>query len=818
MIKNYLLLLALCFFTSLKAQIINIPDSNFKTILLEAGISNSLALDKEGNRIVIDINQDKEIQLSEALNVHTLFINKSNISSLVGIKDFTNLTFLYCEENQISSLDVSGLNLLNIISCKKNNLKNLNVQGCVSLDKIDCSENQLTSLDLQGCEKLTNLECQDNPLSSLNASTSLILRRLDFSRTQLSNFEVKNFLNLEVLYCSDSYLSVLDLKGLTKLEILLCAYNNLRNLDVVHLVNLKQLMCRGNLLNSLNVSNLTNLELLDFGNSGFDSIDITGSVNITSINFYYTSLTSIDLNELKVLKGLWVGNNPLLESIFAKNGSVENNVIIFENEKLKYICVDEEQIVQMENFLNESHQLNVNVNSFCSFGPGGDNYLVTGKKRFDLNANGCDLTDIPADVKLNITDGVLNGNVISKTEDYSIIVQAGNYSITPILENPNYFTVSPTFFQVEFPAQTSPFIQNFCVTPLGVHHDLEVVFIPIDAARPGFDANYKLVYKNKGNTTQSGTIYLNFDDSVLDLVSSNFGVSAQTINNLVWSFSNLKPFESREIQLVFNVNSPTEIPSVNINDILKYKATISSQEIDEVPADNIFEFNQTVVGSYDPNDKMCLEGNVIKPELIGEFVHYLIRFENTGSYNAENIVVKDIVDASKFDISTLIPTSASHPYTTKISGNKVEFIFEKINLPFDDANNDGYIAFKIKTLPTLNVGDSFENEANIYFDYNFPILTNKAVSTFKTLGIQDFEFSSYFNIYPNPVKDILNIESKNTIEKVSIEIFDVLGQLIIAVPNADTTIKIDVSRLNSGSYILKTKTNKGSSGVKFIKI
>jgi hypothetical protein len=177
-----------------------------------------------------------------------------------------------------------------------------------------------------------------------------------------------------------------------------------------------------------------------------------------------------------------------------------------------------------------------------------------------------------------------------------------------------------------------------------------------------------------------------------------------------------------------------------------------------------------------------------------------------------------MIDLSKFDISTLVTTKASHEFVTKISdGNKVEFIFEKINLPFDDATNDGYIAFKIKTLPTLIVGDSFANEANIYFDYNFPILTNKATSTFKTLGIQDFEFDDYFSVYPNPVNDILNIGTKNTIEVQSITVYDILGQLIIAVPNAQMVSKIDVSKLTTGNYFLKMNTDKGTSSVKFIK-
>ncbi len=138
-------------------------------------------------------------------------------------------------------------------------------------------------------------------------------------------------------------------------------------------------------------------------------------------------------------------------------------------------------------------------------------------------------------------------------------------------------------------------------------------------------------------------------------------------------------------------------------------------------------------------------------------------------------------------------------------------------MPYDDATNDGYIAFKIKTLPTLVTGDSFTNEANIYFDYNFPILTNKATSTFKTLGITEFAFSDYFSVYPNPVNDILNIYNKGSIEVQSIAVLDILGQLVIAIPNAQTISKVDVSKLATGKYFLKMNTDKGTSNMKFIK-
>ena len=397
-------------------------------------------------------------------------------------------------------------------------------------------------------------------------------------------------------------------------------------------------------------------------------------------------------------------------------------------------------------------------------------------------------------------------------------MQAGEYTLTPLLENPSYFSITPQNITVNFPTQTSPFIQNFCVSNFD-KHDVEVIVVPVNSARPGFEANYKIIYKNKGNRIENGTINLQFKDAVLELVDASPVASTQTEGNLSWIFSNLKPFETREITFTLDVNSPMEIPAVNNGDILKFVTTIASQNADETPLDNTFTLNQTVVGSYDPNDKTCLEGSVITPSLIGEYVHYMIRFENTGTYPAQNIVVKDMIDLTKFDISTLIPTSSSHQFVTKISENdKVEFIFENVNLPFDDANNDGYVAFKIKTKPTLQVGDSFSNEANIYFDYNFPILTNKATSKFQTtLGTPDFEFSNYFTLYPNPANDVLNINAVQAIEIQSLAIYDVLGQLVIAVPNAKSVSNIDVSKLRTGTYFIKVKSDKGSSSMKFIK-
>lgn len=304
-------------------------------------------------------------------------------------------------------------------------------------------------------------------------------------------------------------------------------------------------------------------------------------------------------------------------------------------------------------------------------------------------------------------------------------------------------------------------------------------------------------------------------DEVLDLVSSSVATTSQQINELTWTYSNLLPFETRTINLVFNVNSPQETPAVNIGNTLRYTAFIGPVENDAYSFDNYSKHNQIVIGSYDPNDKTCVEGSTLDPANIGKYVNYVIRFENTGTYPAENVVVVDNIDTAKFDISTLVPLHGSHNFVTKISNtNKVEFIFEGINLPFDDANNDGYVIFKIKTKPNLVAGNTFSNKANIYFDYNFPIVTNNYTTTIQnTLGLPENDFIKNMFVYPNPVKDFLNLKTQHTIFKI--EIYDVAGRKLRSSSVSDN--KIDLSELKAGNYVLKIYTENETMTTKIVK-
>lgn len=61
-------------------------------------------------------------------------------------------------------------------------------------------------------------------------------------------------------------------------------------------------------------------------------------------------------------------------------------------------------------------------------------------------------------------------------------------------------------------------------------------------------------------------------------------------------------------------------------------------------------------------------------------------------------------------------------------------------------------------------------------------------------------------VYPNPVKDIININSDETIEKA--EIFNVSGQNVLS---ASFTNQISVTSLPAGYYILKVKLENGKA-------
>lgn len=133
----YLFSIFLGLSTLTNAQIIDIPDANFKAMLLNASPSNSIATNSSHFLITIDTNGDGEIQESEALEVYSLRIREAGISDLTGIEYFENLNNLDCSYNQLTNLDVINTlpNLVGL-SCNNNQLTSLNISSLTTLEEL----------------------------------------------------------------------------------------------------------------------------------------------------------------------------------------------------------------------------------------------------------------------------------------------------------------------------------------------------------------------------------------------------------------------------------------------------------------------------------------------------------------------------------------------------------------------------------------------------------------------------------------------------------------------------------------------------------
>ena len=761
-----LLFILLLFTSFVNAQIVNIPDANFKNKLLSVGGMFPVALNALGQIISIDANSDGEIQQAEALNVYSLFLQGGSISSLQGIEYFTNLTYLDCVDNLLMTIDVSNLVNLESLYCDFNNLNNIVVNNCINLKYINISSNSFSSLNISNLPSLETLNCDNNQLTSLDVTV---------------------FPNLTHLNCALNQLTELNLTGLN-LNYLGCGVNPIVALNLAESIDLTYLHCRASLLTSL---------------------DLTNNPNITVLQVDSTPIVSLDISSLSNLDFLDCGSNELT-SIYMKNGSNEQlNLITSPN--LSFICADESQLANIQAIVLPTTV----VNSYCSFTPGGNYNTITGSMLFDADNNGCDINDtLQPNIKIDINDGTNQGATFTNNSgNYTFYTQSGSFDLTPNVENPTFFNFSPPTATISFANNNNNITtQNFCIAANGIHPDIEIVIAPITPARPGFDAVYEIVYKNKGNQMLSGNITFTYNDTVLDFVSATQLPDTQSTGLLNWNYTNLLPFENRSFYVTLNVNSPTETPTVNIGDILNFQATITPVIGDENAVDNLFTYNQTVVGSYDPNNIECIEGNVVPPSEIGNYLHYIINFENTGTFLAENIVVKTTIDATKFDVNSLQMLNTSHNAYIKQTGNVVEFIFENVAL---DSGGHGNVLLKIRSKNDLVSGDAVSKRADIFFDYNAPIDTGMANTTFQLLSNPGFELDNSISIYPNPANEFVNITSNNTIK--SVQLYDVQGRLLQTQIIDEVQTAINISEKSNGIYFLKITSEKGIKVEKLIK-
>ena len=225
---------------------------------------------------------------------------------------------------------------------------------------------------------------------------------------------------------------------------------------------------------------------------------------------------------------------------------------------------------------------------------------------------------------------------------------------------------------------------------------------------------------------------------------------------------------------------------------------------------------QQNIGAYDPNDKR------VSPAGYGDMhyteantdLEYHIRFQNTGTDTAFNIVVLDTL-SSLLQAQTVRTGASSHPYNFELLEDGIlKFSFENIMLPDSNINepaSHGFVKFRVEQVPDLEDGHVIENSAAIYFDFNEPVITN---TTFNTIGrefieevtaVSDTQIPGFkLQIMPHPVGEVAQFKLEGVpIHNGQLLVYDLHGQLIKQQGFSSDTFLFGSRQLAKGIYFYR---------------
>ncbi len=350
----------------------------------------------------------------------------------------------------------------------------------------------------------------------------------------------------------------------------------------------------------------------------------------------------------------------------------------------------------------------------------------------------------------NNADCVMGGSSETRVPGAILEFQPGPYYATAA-SNGKYSINLPTgAYTVE---QIATDIAQHCPTPpapvnvVGMQtlNIADTSLVPLDAevriasgpARPGFELNYAIRQSNltpavTGNTVTTFT----FDPAITVLSSSPAGTVAG--NTITWDQGSLSAFAQRSIQVRMQV--PPDVGLIGT--VLNALVVFSTANTDVIAANNTASTSVTVTGSFDPNDKVATTSSRASDELYfinsDERIGYTIRFQNTGTDTAFNVIVTDTLPAT-LDPASIQWGASSHAATRSLLGHGVlRFTFANIFLPDSNVNeaaSHGFVSFRIKPRDPVVPGTTIENIANIFFDFNPPVITDPSILTVASPGV-----------------------------------------------------------------------------------
>ncbi len=587
-----------------------------------------------------------------------------------------NLKYLYCRNNSLTSLPTLPATLRNL-QCYSNSLTALPALPD-TLELLSCGTNSITTLPTLPLT-IQGLLCSDNQITQLPA--------LPFS--------------LDYIDCSTNLLDSLPLLP-NALTILYTSNNSLHKLPQLP-QTLRNLVCTSNQIDSLP----TLPDSLRVLNMVYNNLN-----SLPALPAYLTEM-EVDFNKLNAIPEL-----PQFMQTLSVQGNVNLGCLPFLPQSLTYLSLYSSAISCLPNippnctpqpFTPTCNPTN-NIHQCQSF-PQIYGFIFN-----DNNSNG--IYDTGDNPRRNIRTELNTGLYAYSNDNGYFNITAdtlGSYtiSITP----PPFYSPVPLGNVHSFTSYTDVAYDTFALQPLFVKDSLAIHITPTQLrARPGFPFSYHVQGENTGTSTQTAAIKMQYDTTRLMFDSASAAGINVSGNWLVLDSAAMVPGQLRTFLAYFHVK-----PAAVIGDSLKGYARAESPMV--VKADTSIS---PISGSYDPNSKQATPNLTPTQLMSGDFVEYLIHFQNTGTDTAFNIVIADTL-SPKLRTNFLQMLGTSHPCRTTLGGGVVTFEFLGINLPDSNSNavkSNGFIHFRIRPDSTLQVGDIIPNKASIYFDYNPPFVTN----------------------------------------------------------------------------------------------
>ncbi len=536
----------------------------------------------------------------------------------------------------------------------------------------------------------------------------------------------------------------------------------------------------------------------------------------------FVVLTAADKIELWQKDSLFIDITPSPIKIFNYTTGItfKDQLIIFTDSTVSNYNLDSSKWFKNGNRIRgEIMAVNSYVNRAfivdCSNFKGGGELtrgaIVNGKLYFDKDSN----------CSYNAGDQIIPHALVGfdngLNKYYTLSNDKGNYTIT-VPED----TLSATYYLPQVKSSIAPCSSINVAATIGsitnnvdipvhpsLNRNLSVKFNAYRGfkTRRGFTETYVLTGANYSFLNDSLILKLKLPSNV-SLVSSDSTPYSNNTNTLVYKFYNLNFNDVRRVKLELS----TSINTSKLGDTIGFFASVVNSLADSVIANNYDTLYQKIVASYDPNIKQSYpEGRVTASV---KKIKYVIHFQNTGTDTAFKVTVVDTI-TQKLGLRSLRVTGTSHPssYHLRVD-NKQTLIwdFENIMLPDSHVNekaSHGFIAFETEVNGAMAVGDSINNKAFIYFDYNEAIITNVAsvVMTAKapTNSIKNWQLIENENIllYPNPAQNIVSVNTSNKYNKNCAVLYNSMGQLIAKELIVEGSAKFNVKQLPKGIYFIK---------------